>query len=40
MIRFFLRQRASFILLLLPLLILLWAGWLRARSTPRISTPA
>jgi|ERR1700722_2967100 len=40
MIRFFLRQLVSFIFLWLPLLILFWSVWLRARSTPRISTPA
>jgi hypothetical protein len=40
MIRFFLRQLVSFIFLWRPLLILFWAVWLWARSTPRISTPA
>jgi hypothetical protein len=40
MIRFFVRQLVSFIFLWLPLLILFWAVWLWARSTPRISTPA
>jgi hypothetical protein len=40
MIRLFLRQLVSFIFLWLPLLILFWAVWLRAHSTPRICTPA
>jgi hypothetical protein len=38
MIRFFLRPLVSF--MRLPLLILFWAVWLRARSTTGISTPA
>ncbi len=40
MIRFFLRLLVSFIFLWLPLLILFWAVWRSAGSTPRISTPA
>jgi hypothetical protein len=37
---FFLRELVSLIFLWLPLLILFWAVWRGARSTPRISTPA
>jgi len=37
---FFLRELVSLIFLWLPLLILFWAVWRWARSTPRISTPA
>jgi hypothetical protein len=39
MIRFFLLQLISVIFLLLPVLILFWALWRWARSTPRIGTP-